>query len=198
MLGPALQRADAERLAGLPSPARGHRTGPACPRRAEEFFEVVARWHYGKGAGFNGRARRPLDLPDTLHDDLRKLAAAIGQGVDDVDEPEDRVELAGLQARCLGLADQVLSWTRQAGEDQVYWVEVEETISSPHPAGRGAAGRRRDPAPQLFDKVKTCILTSATLCVGTPPKFRLPEVPAGPDLGRDPRSWGARSTTPTR
>jgi ATP-dependent DNA helicase DinG len=140
-------------------------------RAAEEFFEIVAQWHYGKGAGFNGRARRRLDLPDTLHDDLRRLAAAIGQGVDDVEEPEDRVELAGLQARCLGLADQVLSWTRQAGEDQVYWVEVEERsrrrirlAAAPLDVGETL---RKD----LFGKVKTCILTSATLCVGTPPKF---------------------------
>jgi ATP-dependent DNA helicase DinG len=140
-------------------------------RAAEEFFELVSQWHHGRGAGFNGRARRRLDLPETLYEELRKLASAIGRGVDDADEPEERVELTGMQARCVGLADQILSWTRQTAEDQVYWVEIEERSRrrirlAAAPLDVGGTLRKN-----LFEQVKTCILTSATLCVGTPPRF---------------------------
>jgi ATP-dependent DNA helicase DinG len=138
---------------------------------AEEFFELVSRWHYGRGDGFNGRVRRRLDLPETLYEELRKLASAIGRGVDDADEPEHRVELTGMQSRCLNLADQILSWTRQTADDQVYWVEIEERSRrrirlAAAPLDVGGTLRKH-----LFEKVKTCILTSATLCVGTPPRF---------------------------
>ena len=68
------------------------------------------------------------------------------EGIDDVDEPEDRVELTGLQTRCLGLADQVQAWTRQTGRGPGLLGRGRGAIAPPHPAGRGAAGRRRDPA----------------------------------------------------
>jgi ATP-dependent DNA helicase DinG len=138
---------------------------------AEDFFEVVARWHQQQGAGFNGRVRRPLPWPDHLCNTLRKLAMAISEGAAGVQKPEDRIELSAAQTRCLGLADLVSSWAQQTGEAHVHWVELEERARrrirlASAPLDVGPALRNL-----LFDQVPTCILTSATLCVGTPPKF---------------------------
>ena len=47
---------------------------------ADDFFEQVAQWHLRHGQNFNGRVRRPLDWPDTLCEELHKLATAIGEG----------------------------------------------------------------------------------------------------------------------
>ena len=47
---------------------------------ADEFFDLVAEWQFRQGPSFNGRVRRPLDLPDYLCEELRKLATAIGEG----------------------------------------------------------------------------------------------------------------------
>jgi ATP-dependent DNA helicase DinG len=142
-----------------------------CRSAAEEFFHLVAQWQYKQGPTFNGRVRRALDLPDYLCEELRRLATAIGEGSAKVEKQEDRVELTAAQTRCLGLAEQITSWLRQSADDQVYWVELEER-SRPRvrlasaPLDVGPSLRK-----ELFAKVPTCVLTSATLCVGTPPKF---------------------------
>ncbi|MFO0889307.1 MAG: helicase C-terminal domain-containing protein [Isosphaeraceae bacterium] len=138
---------------------------------ADEFFEEVAGWYEKQGAGFNGRVRRIVPWPDHLGHALRRLALAIGEGAATVERPEDRIELVSAQTRCLGLADQIALWTRQTGEEHVYWIELEERARkrirlASAPLDVGPTLRKL-----LFEQVPTCILTSATLCVGTPPKF---------------------------
>ncbi|MGZ3381259.1 MAG: ATP-dependent DNA helicase [Isosphaeraceae bacterium] len=138
---------------------------------ADDFFEQVAEWHLRHGQNFNGRVRRPVDWPDTLCEELHKLATAIGEGSAKVENPEHRIELTAAQGRCSALADQIASWTGQSAADQVYWVELEERA---RPRIR-LASAPLDVGPSLrkllFDQVPTCVLTSATLCVGIPPRF---------------------------
>jgi ATP-dependent DNA helicase DinG len=138
---------------------------------ADEFFDVVADWQLRQGAGFNGRVRRPLDWPGTVCEELRKLASAIGEGAAKVEKPEHRIELTAAQTRCIALADQIATWIHQSAEEQVYWIELEERARrrvrlASAPLDVGPSLRKL-----LFDEVPTCILTSATLCIGTPPKF---------------------------
>ena len=69
------------------------------------------------------------------------------------------------------MADQVASWMRQSAEDAVYWVEVEQKTRlrvrlAAAPLDVGPSLRNL-----LFTEVPTCVLTSATLCVGSPPRF---------------------------
>jgi ATP-dependent DNA helicase DinG len=138
---------------------------------SEDFFESVAQWHAKQGAGANGRVRRPIPLSEALADELRRLGNVIDQGAEGVEAMETRIELSSASERCEMLSDQVRSWVRQSTEQQVYWVESENK------------GRRRirlasaplDVGPTLrrtlFEQVPTCVLTSATLCVGSPPRF---------------------------
>jgi len=138
---------------------------------AADFFDDVAYWHQRQGASFNGRLRRRLDWPGALVEELRKLAAVIGQSTGAVEKPEHRVELSAAQVRCLALADQINAWTAQTEAGHVYWVELEERSRrrvrlASAPLDVGPSLRKL-----LFDKVPTCVLTSATLCVGSPPRF---------------------------
>ena len=133
---------------------------------ADDFFE---QWPSGTapGSNFNGRVRRPVDWPDTLCEELRKLATAIGEGSAKVEKPEHRIELTAAQSRCRALADQIASWIGQSAADQVYWVELEERARlrirlASAPLDVGPSLRKL-----LFDQVPTCVLTSATLCVGS-------------------------------
>jgi ATP-dependent DNA helicase DinG len=138
---------------------------------ADDFFAVISEWHQRQPSGFNGRVRRPLGVSDQVCEALRKLARAIAEGAAKVDKPEHAIELTAAENRCLALADQVASWIGQTQKDQVYWVEVEQR-SRPRirlasaPLEVGPALKRL-----LFDQIPTCVLTSATLCVGTPPRF---------------------------
>jgi ATP-dependent DNA helicase DinG len=138
---------------------------------AEEFFAHVADWFERQPSGFNGRIRKPTGWSDLLAEELRKLASVIKQIAQTIERPEDRIELDAAEGRCRSLADEISAWLAQCDQGTVHWVEVD------------TKARRRvrlasaplDVAPRLrkllFEQVPTCILTSATLCVGSPPTF---------------------------
>jgi ATP-dependent DNA helicase DinG len=137
---------------------------------AHDFFEDVAVWR-GEHGGANGRMRRPVEWPDTVGEELKKLATAIGDGAERVTAEEQKVELQAARDRCSGIATSLESWQGQMQAESVYWVEVTEggrprVNLACAPLDVGPTLRR-----DLFETVPTCILTSATLSVGSPPRF---------------------------
>ena len=147
-------------------------------RTSEEFFHYVERWQGAKGAS-NGRLRKPSGLSDTLGEALRKLSTAIGDAADTIEEDEQRIELTAAGDRCLALAVRLSSWLDQDTSDSVYWIESEQT--SRRRVTLACAPLDVGPTLQrdLFDRVPTCILTSATLGVGSPPGFRFAKARLG-------------------
>ncbi len=140
---------------------------------ADEFFARIEAWYFRQGANFNGRVRLRLDISETLPEELRRLASAINEGAREFEQPEERIELDAAEGRCRALADEISAWLQQSESESVFWVEIEHK-----PGGRvriKLASAPLDVGPKLrsalFDKVPTCVLTSATLCVGSPPKF---------------------------
>ena len=135
------------------------------------FFDDVALWQ-GRSGSSNGRLRRPLPVADTLGPELRKLASAIDEGAEQVEEEEQRVELTAARDRCDALAASLDRWMAQADADSVYWIDT-EAPGSRRRVTLAAAPLEVGPTlrKDLFNKVPTCILTSATLAVGSPPGF---------------------------
>ena len=137
---------------------------------AHEFFDAVVVWQ-SRNAPTNGRLRGPTGLADTLGNAFRRLSTAITQGAEEVEEEEQRVELIASSERCDAMADSLSSWLAQDVADAVYWVEIDPghrrriTLACA-PIDIGPILRR-----DLFDRVPTCILTSATMSVGSPPGF---------------------------
>lgn len=137
---------------------------------ARDFFQDVHNWKTRHG-GSNGRMRKPVEWPDTVGEELQKLGTAIAEGADEYEGDEQRIELTAAAEKCSALAASVRAWQRQEPAESVYWVEVGEG-SRPKvalacaPLDVGPTMRR-----DLFERVPTCILTSATLSVGTPPRF---------------------------
>jgi ATP-dependent DNA helicase DinG len=137
---------------------------------ARDLFNDLTVWR-GTHGGANGRLRQPLKWPDTVGEELSKLATAIGDGAEKVAAEEQKVELQAARDRCDTIASSLRSWQGQAQKDSVYWVEVTEG-NRPRvnlacaPLDVGPVLRR-----DLFEKVDTCVLTSATLSVGAPPRF---------------------------
>jgi ATP-dependent DNA helicase DinG len=137
---------------------------------ARDFFDAVGAWQAAKGAT-NGRLRRPLPVPDPLSEELRKLATSIGREAAEIEEDEQRVELAAAEERLDALADNLAAWMAMDDpEGSVYWIELEaakrRVTLARAPLDVGPTLRR-----DLFDRVPTCILTSATMSVGSPPGF---------------------------
>jgi ATP-dependent DNA helicase DinG len=137
---------------------------------ARDFFEGLAAWQARQGAA-NGRIRQPMVWPETLAEELRRLASAIDQGAEAVDDAEQKIELSAAAERCATLAAALGTWLSQAATESVYWIDVEEKARrrvslACAPLDVGPTLRQT-----LFHRVPTCVLTSATLSVGTPPRF---------------------------
>jgi ATP-dependent DNA helicase DinG len=143
-------------------------------QEAERFFQGLAFWHRdhetrrhpGRPPRETLRIRDKDIVPNFLSEELENLAHLIDQVEEKVASDEEKVELIAAAARCEELAESLRSWLDQKLDGQVYWLD-----------GMGSAGRKValasapiDVGPilreQLFDKVPTVVLTSATLSVG--------------------------------
>jgi ATP-dependent DNA helicase DinG len=130
----------------------------------QDFFDQLASWRQLNSSG-NGRLREPPDIPNLVSGELIRLATSISIHAEKLDDNR-KVELKAMASRAQGFAAAIDTWMDQSQENSVYWLE--------------AAGRNRDRitmvcAPievgpvlreELFNKVDSCILTSATLAVG--------------------------------
>ena len=117
-------------------------------------------------AGRNGRIRKPLDLQNNVSPALKDLASRIIQLSATIPSDEERIEYVSAAERCSGLADSLNSWLQQSVEDAVYWLETSgqnqqriKLVCAPIDVGPVLRE-------ELFNKVSTVILTSATLAVG--------------------------------
>jgi ATP-dependent DNA helicase DinG len=139
---------------------------------AERFFESLLEWRQrqaAKTSRFPGsdtvRVRQAEIVPDLLSEDFRQLATILDRIGDGIKDPEEQVEVDAAARRCQDLAERVQTWLQQKLPGQVYWMEGGErnqrlTLASA-PIELGPVLRA-----QLFDRLPSVILTSATLSVG--------------------------------
>jgi ATP-dependent DNA helicase DinG len=135
------------------------------------FFADVAAWQQRQTAG-TGRVRTPNIVPDPLSEEFAKLAAHLNRLADGIKSEEEKIELTAVADRCTALALALRQWLGQELPDQVYWLETRgERVSrialASAPVEVGPALRE-----QLFTKVPSVILTSATLSAGGAEGFR--------------------------
>jgi ATP-dependent DNA helicase DinG len=141
-----------------------------CRYVAEEFFDHVGRWLQSQ-PGNSARLTRPTLQGDALREALTALARRVHRHGRELDDEEQQQDFVAAADRLRVLAGAVDDWCRQSLDNTVYWVEQ-------------TAGRRRRltlaAAPldvgetlreELFQRIPTVVLTSATLAVGQPPKF---------------------------
>ena len=146
-------------------------------QETERFFQNLAYWQQdcqakqppGRPARDSLRIRQADIVPNFLSAELAKLGHITEQIADKIKNEEEKIELEAAAGRCAALADSLKDWLRQKLAEQVYWID-----------GLSSAARRLTLASapiklgkllreQLFDKVPTVVLTSATLSVGTHP-----------------------------
>lgn len=130
-----------------------------------DFFPVLKDWQRAAGRS-NGRVELIPPVRNIAGPPLRRLAASVSVFADGVKDEKEQVELAAAAERCALLADSLEAWLLQRDEEAVYWIES---------AGKRNENVRLASAPveigpllkkELFDKVGTAVLTSATLAVG--------------------------------
>lgn len=133
---------------------------------AERFFNELRAWHYRQPNGA-GRVRKPGLVPDTLSEELRKLATRLHDVAKPLSSEEEQIELTSAAGRCLELALGVKQWLGQELAEQVYWVDItgsryQRVALASSPIDVGPALRE-----QLYSQVPSVILTSATLSAGS-------------------------------
>jgi ATP-dependent DNA helicase DinG len=153
---------------------------------AERFFAAIRVWAasnqastmrererplpHGRGSD-SIRVRQPNIVPDVLSEELQKLGSSLDAVAETLDE-EQQIEFIAVADRARALALGIQQWLAQALEGQVYWIDItsgrgERVDLASAPIDVGPALRE-----QLYDKVPTVILTSATLSAGGKSGFR--------------------------
>lgn len=137
---------------------------------SEEFFDRIREWHYHQ-PGKSGRVREAGIVPDVLSEELNKLATRIEETAEKLESEEQKLELAASAQRCVGLAEAVRQWLEQELPEQVYWVDVggermRRVSLACAPIEVGNTLRA-----ELYEKIPSVVLTSATLSVGGAAEF---------------------------
>ncbi|MBU6276926.1 MAG: helicase [Planctomycetes bacterium] len=140
-----------------------------CRRAAEGFFAAVHAAVADRGEG-PWRVSAPPAVPDTLGDALESLSRGLRTAAEDLAAEAERHDLLSVADRLAAQAGAVAAWLGQEESGSVHWVEVARgrrgrariTLSSA-PVDVGATLRR-----ELFERVPTVILASATLAVEPP------------------------------
>ena len=135
---------------------------------SDGFFDSIDVWFAAQPGG-NGRYRQPYIVEDTLSPPLAELADRLEGLADEQEKPEVAVEVSAFGQRALGMATMVRSLLAVDDPDMVYFVERDPTRRATR-----VAARPLDVAPtletELFDRVQSVIVTSATLASGRDPK----------------------------
>ncbi|MBI1347202.1 DEAD/DEAH box helicase [bacterium] len=134
-------------------------------REVRDLFDELRRWKETR-APSNGRVQSPIRIENTVSPALYDLASRIVQFAQSLEKDEEKIEYLAAAERCGGLADTLQSWLQQGLEDNVYWIEQFGTEGhrlrlTSAPIDVGSTLRN-----ELFNKVPTVILTSATLATG--------------------------------
>lgn len=131
----------------------------------DDFFDHVMHWNEQHG-GKNGRLRSAPGIENVLSVELRQLALMIDEFAEDLEKEDEQIELRSAAERLNGYAESINIWLEQRIEDAVYWTERTGTRQqriklSATPINIGNVLRE-----ELFNKVDSVILTSATLAIG--------------------------------
>ena len=143
-----------------------------CRHQTEDFFDDIKTW-LSDHQGTNGRVRTAEIVANTLSPALLKLARLVKGHGETLQDKAERQDFNAASDRLKALAGEIEAWRTQDVPDAVYWVQ----------SGHVRRGRPRitlaaapiDVGPvlreQLFAKVPSVILTSATLAVGRHASF---------------------------
>jgi ATP-dependent DNA helicase DinG len=157
-----------------------------CRQLADDFFADLYDWRAKSNSSFREGQRggsRPDTRPVRVHDpnmvanhlspELDVLAQQVKAAGKKLSEESEQQDFFAAHDRLTAMAAELEMWRNQAQKGAVYWLESYQSrrgmprlTLSAAPVDIGPAMRE-----QLFDKVPTVILTSATLSVGKQGSF---------------------------
>ncbi|AMV33092.1 putative ATP-dependent helicase DinG [Pirellula sp. SH-Sr6A] len=148
-----------------------------CMESLDALSEDLLSWLANSASG-NGRVYDLLEVQTDLPVLLQSLSEQLERFGQDLKNANDRLELMSASKRLTALANTLDQWLKQKETDAVYWLEKSESRSQ---FGRGSVRITLRSSPidiskhlktALFDKVRTVVLTSATLSTGKSQGFQ--------------------------
>jgi len=142
----------------------------------DDFFNRCVQWQQTNGRA-NGRFRDAGIVDNDLSPALRKLALSLKAMFPRMENEEEIVELSSRCDKLASLAGMLETILTQQLPDAVYWMEL---------GGRSARRVVLNAAPiqvadvlrqHLFEKIRSVIMTSATLCTGGASSGRATSLP---------------------
>ena len=141
-----------------------------CMESLDDLTADLVGWQLGQEKT-NGRVRAPLLIKSVLGERLQSLSEQLERYGQDLKDANSRLEMMSASQRLSSLAASVDQWLQQKVEDSVYWLEQQsKSIQSRNttritmrssPLDIGSHLREH-----LFRKVKSVIMTSATVATG--------------------------------
>ena len=144
-----------------------------CRHLADDFFNSIMVWADqngpSKGRSTNIRVRKPSIVANPLSDPMKDLSKEIVEFAESVDKPADKQDLLSAADRLVALSGQIESWRLQDMDGGVYWIESSVNRYGKQNVSLMAAPIDVGPVlrEHLFNKTDSCVLTSATLAVGS-------------------------------
>ncbi len=135
-----------------------------CQHAAGEFFDDVYQFAQ-EPRNKNGRIHSPQPVENGLSPTLNQLAREVEKRGEEIVSDTEKQDYLAASARLQTLASAVDQWVQHSVDDNVYWTEITAQRS-----GRPRVSLQSAPIDvgpvlrsELFDKVRTVVLTSATL-----------------------------------
>jgi Rad3-related DNA helicase/REP element-mobilizing transposase RayT len=132
---------------------------------ADAFFSDCAQWHERFGRG-NGRIREAHAVENSLSPKLRDLSLHLKAMLPKLEKEEEIAELTATAEKISIMAQSLDALIGQSIGETVYWMDIAGQSTrriSLHAAPINVAQGLKM---QLFDKMNSVVMTSATLCTG--------------------------------
>jgi Rad3-related DNA helicase/REP element-mobilizing transposase RayT len=140
--------------------------------RIDGFFDRCIAWQERQGRG-NGRIHQPGIVQNDLTPKLRDLSLHVKAMLIGNENEEEISELTSRAERVSVLAETLEAIVAQTMPDAVYWMDIagrtpKRVTLNAAPINVGEGLKR-----ELFEKLRSVVLTSATLCTGGTRKQRI-------------------------
>lgn len=141
-----------------------------CRHAAQDFFDDVRTWQQLSGRS-NGRVMKAEIVANPLSPELARLARQLKKCGERIERSEDRHDFTAAHDRLAVLASQIDEWLKQSQPGMVHWIDLvvgrrPRVTLAAAPIDIGPALRE-----QLFARVPSVIMTSATLTAGKARQF---------------------------